>query len=159
MDYNLPNYEQRLHEYTSYHTLEPCTTGLTLTVGPLPDGPFRDHHLGSRTVRPYVPSTTLKMFGARFSFGFGSDILNAALSSVLGSRWGPSPSWHDGAQCRGLRGDFCETIPTSLNFGLQHMFFLYPKKFSYSSRNAYIKKIRMREPGKAYSLLKNVKNA
>ena len=90
MDYNLPNYEQRLHEYTSYHTLEPCTTGLTLTVGPLPDGPFRDPHLGSQTVRPYAPSTTLKMFGARFSFGFGSDILNAALWSVLGSRWGPS---------------------------------------------------------------------
>ena len=34
------------------------------------------------------------------------------------------------------------------------MFFLYPKKLSYSSRNAYIKKIRVRELGEATSLLK-----
>ena len=31
--------------------------------------------------------------------------------------------------------------------------------YSYSSRNAYIKKIRVREPGKASSLLKSLKNA
>ena len=37
------------------------------------------------------------------------------------------------------------------------MFFLYPKKLSYSSRNAYIKKIRVRLLGKSYCLLKNLK--
>ena len=35
--------------------------------------------------------------------------------------------------------DFCETIPAYLNFAAAHIFFLYPKKLSYSSRNAYIK--------------------
>ena len=44
-----------------------------------------------------------------------------------------------------LRVDFRETIPAYLNFGHQHICFLYPKKLSYSSRNAYIKKIRVRE--------------
>ena len=39
------------------------------------------------------------------------------------------------------------------------MFFPYPKKLSYSSRNAYIKKIRVRELGKPTCLLKNIKNA
>ena len=51
--------------------------------------------------------------------------------------------------------DFPETIPAYLNFATPHIFFLYPKKLSYSSRNAYIKKIRVREPGKASCLLKN----
>ena len=46
-----------------------------------------------------------------------------------------------------------------MNFAAAHMFSLYPKKLSYSSRNAYIKKIRVREPGKASCLLKNLKNA
>ena len=55
--------------------------------------------------------------------------------------------------------DFPETIPAYLNFGYQHIFFLYPRKLSYSSRNAYIKKIRVREPGEASSLLKNLKSA
>ena len=59
----------------------------------------------------------------------------------------------------GLRGDFFETIPVYLNFAAAHIFFLYPKKLSYSSRNAYIKKIRVRELGDASRLLKNIKNA
>ena len=33
--------------------------------------------------------------------------------------------------------DFPETIPAYLNFATPHMFFLYPEKLSYSSRNAY----------------------
>ena len=57
----------------------------------------------------------------------------------------------------GLREDFRETIPVCLNFAYQHIFFLYPKKLSYSSRNAYIKKIRVRELGKPTCLLKNQK--
>ena len=44
------------------------------------------------------------------------------------------------------------------NFGTPHIFFLYPKKLSYSSRNTYIKKIRVRPLGKASCLLKNLKN-
>ena len=55
--------------------------------------------------------------------------------------------------------DFPETIPAYLNFATPHIFFLYPKKLSYSSRNAYIKKIRVRELGKPTCLLKNLKNA
>ena len=55
--------------------------------------------------------------------------------------------------------DFPETIPAYLNFAARHMFSLYPKKLSYSSRNAYIKKIRARELGEASSLLKHFKNA
>ena len=55
--------------------------------------------------------------------------------------------------------DFPETIPACFNFGYRHILFLYPKKLSYSSSNAYIKKIRVREPGKASCLLKNFKNA
>ena len=55
--------------------------------------------------------------------------------------------------------DFPETIPAYLNFATPHIFFLYPKKLSYSSRNAYIKKIRVRLLGEASSLLKNLKNA
>ena len=46
-----------------------------------------------------------------------------------------------------------------MNFDAAHMFFLYPKKLSYSSRNAYIKKIRVRLLGDASCLLKNLKNA
>ena len=46
-----------------------------------------------------------------------------------------------------------------MNFAAAHIFFLYPKKLSYSSRNAYIKKIRVRELGEASSLLKDLKNA
>ena len=46
-----------------------------------------------------------------------------------------------------------------MNLDAAHMFFLYPKKLSYSSRNAYIKKIRVRELGKPTCLLKNMKNA
>ena len=53
--------------------------------------------------------------------------------------------------------DFPETIPAYLNFAAAHIFFVYPKKLSYSSRNAYIKKIRVREL--ASSLLKNLKHA
>ena len=55
--------------------------------------------------------------------------------------------------------NFPETSPAYLNFGYRHIFFLYPKKLSYSSRNAYIKKIRVRELGKPTCLLKNLKNA
>ena len=46
-----------------------------------------------------------------------------------------------------------------MNSGTPHMFSLYPKKLSYSSRNAYIKKIRVRPLGKPTRLLKNLKNA
>ena len=59
----------------------------------------------------------------------------------------------------GLRDDLYETTPAYLNFAAAHMFFLYPKKLSYSSRNAYIKKIRARELGNASCLFKNLKNA
>ena len=59
---------------------------------------------------------------------------------------------------RGL-GDFRETIHVCFNSGYRHISFLYPKKLSYSSSNAYIKKIRAREPGNASCLLKNLKNA
>ena len=59
----------------------------------------------------------------------------------------------------GVWGDFRETIPVCFNFGYRHIIFLYPKKLSYSSRNAYIKKIRVRELGKPSRLLKNFKNA
>ena len=52
---------------------------------------------------------------------------------------------------------FLETIPADLNFAAAHIFFVYPKKLSYSSRNAYIKKIRVRLLGEASSLLKNIK--
>ena len=55
--------------------------------------------------------------------------------------------------------DFPETIPAYLNFGHRHIFFLYPKKLSYSSRNAYIKKIRVRLLGMPTCLLKHLKNA
>ena len=55
--------------------------------------------------------------------------------------------------------DFPETIPAYLNFATAHIFFLYPKKLSYSSRNAYIKKIRVRLLGKPACLLENLKNA
>ena len=54
--------------------------------------------------------------------------------------------------------DFPETIPACLNFGHRHIVFLYPRKLSYSSRNAYIKKIRVRPLGKPTCLLKNVKH-
>ena len=55
--------------------------------------------------------------------------------------------------------DFPETIPAYLNFAAAHIFSLYPKKLSYSSRNAYIKKIRVRLLGEASSLLENCKKA
>ena len=55
--------------------------------------------------------------------------------------------------------DFPETIPAYLNFAAAQLFSLYPKKLSYSSRNAYIKIIRVRELGEASSLFKNLKNA
>ena len=55
--------------------------------------------------------------------------------------------------------DFLETIPAYLNFAAAHIFSLYPKKLSYSSRNAYIKKVRVRPLGKPTRLLKNRKNA
>ena len=55
--------------------------------------------------------------------------------------------------------DLSETIPAYLNFATAHIFFLYPKKLSYSSRNAYIKKIRVRLLGEASSLLQYLKNA
>ena len=57
----------------------------------------------------------------------------------------------------GVAEDFRETIPVCFNFGHRHVFFLYPKKLSYSSSNAYIKKIRVRELGKPTRLLKNLK--
>ena len=53
--------------------------------------------------------------------------------------------------------DSSETIPAYLNFAAAHIIFLYPKKLSHSSRNAYIKKIIVWELGEA-SLLKNLKN-
>ena len=53
--------------------------------------------------------------------------------------------------------DFPETIPAYLNFAARPMFSLYPKKLSYSSSNAYIKKIRVRELGDASCLLKELK--
>ena len=55
-------------------------------------------------------------------------------------------------------GDFRETIPVCFNFGYRHILFLYPNELSYSSSNAYIKKIRVRELGKPTRLLKNLKN-
>ena len=55
--------------------------------------------------------------------------------------------------------DIPETSPAYLNFAAAHTFLLYPKKLSYSSRNAYIRKIRVRELGKPTCLLKNLKNA
>ena len=55
--------------------------------------------------------------------------------------------------------DFPETIPAYLNFATPHLVFLYPKKLSYSSRNAYIKKIKVRELGKPTRLFKKLKNA
>ena len=55
--------------------------------------------------------------------------------------------------------NFLETIPAYVNFAEFSDLFLYPKKLSYSSSNAYINKIRVREPGKASCLLKNLKNA
>ena len=75
----------------------------------------------------------------------------------------PPPTQGVGVGYRGgvglLRVDFRETIPACLNFGDQHIFFLYPKKLSYSSRNAYIRKMRARGLGKPTCLLKNLKNA
>ena len=55
--------------------------------------------------------------------------------------------------------DFPETIPAYVNFATALIFFLYPKKLSYSSRNAYIKKMRVRLLGEASSLLKNLKKS
>ena len=55
--------------------------------------------------------------------------------------------------------EFPETIPAYLNFGYRHIFVLYPRKLSYSSRNAYIKKIRARRLGDACCLLKKLENA
>ena len=49
--------------------------------------------------------------------------------------------------------DFPETIPAYLNFATAHIFSLYPKKLSYSSRNAYIKKIRVHRLGEDDCLL------
>ena len=51
-----------------------------------------------------------------------------------------------------------ENIPAYSNFAEFYRFSFYPKKLSYSSSNAYIKKIRARELGKASCLLKNFKN-
>ena len=53
--------------------------------------------------------------------------------------------------------DFLETIPAYLNFAEFLMFFSYPEQLSYSSSNAYIRKIRVWEPGKASCLLKHLK--
>ena len=55
--------------------------------------------------------------------------------------------------------NFLETIPAYLNFAEFYRFSFYPKKLSYSSSNAYIKKIRVRLLGKPTCLLKNLKNA
>ena len=46
-----------------------------------------------------------------------------------------------------------------MNFGTPHIFFLYPKKLGYSSRNAYIQKLRVRLLGNASYLPKNQKDA
>ena len=54
--------------------------------------------------------------------------------------------------------DFPETIPAYLNFAAAHIFSLYPKKLSYSSRSAHIMKIRVRLLGNASCLRKNLKN-
>ena len=54
--------------------------------------------------------------------------------------------------------DFPEATPAYLNFAAPHVFPLYPRKLSYSSRKAYIKKIRVRLLGKPTCLLKNLKN-
>ena len=60
---------------------------------------------------------------------------------------------------RKKRRIFLETIPAYLNFAEFYRFSFYPKKLSYSSSNAYIKKIRVRELGKPTRLFKNLKNA
>ena len=52
--------------------------------------------------------------------------------------------WVIGVGGEGFRGDFCETIPENLDFDAAHILSLYMKKLSYSSRIAYIKKIRAR---------------
>ena len=53
--------------------------------------------------------------------------------------------------------NFLETIPAYLNFAEFSDLFLYPKKLSYSSSNAYIKKLRVRLLGNASCMLKNAK--
>ena len=54
--------------------------------------------------------------------------------------------------------DIPETVPASLNFAARHMFSFYPKKLNCSSRNTYIKTIRLPELGKPTCLLKILKN-
>ena len=54
---------------------------------------------------------------------------------------------------------FLETIAAYSNFAEFYRFSFYPKKLSYSSSNAYIKKIRVRPLGKQTCFLKNLKNA
>ena len=63
----------------------------------------------------------------------------------------------DGVYRVGVRGDVRKHIPAYLNFGTPHVFSLYPKKLSYSSRNAYIQKLRARQLGKASCLHNNLK--
>ena len=71
------------------------------------------------------------------------------LQTPSSSFWTPKTSNLGFRGLGGDKGDFRETIPVCFNFGHQHIFFLYPKKLSHSSRNAYIKNIRVREHGKA----------
>ena len=54
---------------------------------------------------------------------------------------------------------FPETILAYLNFAAAHMFSIYLKKLSYSSRKAYIKKIRVRPVQKPACLRKNLEHA
>ena len=66
-----------------------------------------------------------------------------------------------GGDCSGISGGLFEDIGGLFDiiifFAATHIIFPYPKKLSYSSRNAYIKKIRVRLLGDASCLLKNFK--
>ena len=66
------------------------------------------------------------------------------LQTPNSSFWSPTTSNLGFRGLGGLRGDSRETIPVCFNFGHRHIFFLYTKKLSYSSRNAYINEIRAR---------------
>ena len=95
---------------------------------------------------------------------YGNFHADTHLQTPNSSFWTPKTSnfWFRGLEFSlefRVWGDFRETIPVCFNFGYHQIFFLYPRKLSYSSSNAYIKKIRVRELGKPTRLLKNLKNA
>ena len=69
---------------------------------------------------------------------------------------GPGPLGYRGGGW-GVKGRFLRNSFCLFEFRRSAYFFLYPIKLSYSSRNAYIKKTRVRELGEAYCLLKNSK--